>query len=50
MKCVLLLYRSQWYTECEQIDKNDRVYPHLWGYDILTCEDIDDFTNIKFVS
>ena len=29
MKCVLLLYRSQWYTECEQIDKNDRVYPHL---------------------
>ena len=25
-------------------------YPHMWRYDIFTCEDIDDFTDIKFVS
>ena len=25
-------------------------YPHMWRYDILTCEDINDFTAIKFVS
>ena len=25
-------------------------YLHMWRYDILTCEDIDDFTYIKFVS
>ena len=24
-------------------------YPHMWRYDILKCEDIDDFTDIKFV-
>ena len=24
-------------------------YPHMWKYDILTCGDIDDFTDIKFV-
>ena len=25
-------------------------YPHMWRYDIFTCEDIDDFGDIKFVS
>ena len=25
-------------------------YRPMWRYDILTCEDIDDFTDIKFVS
>ena len=25
-------------------------YPHMWRYDIFTCEYIDDFTDIKFVS
>ena len=25
-------------------------YPHMWRYDILAGEDIDDFTDIKFVS
>ena len=25
-------------------------YPHMWRYDIFTCEDIDDFIDIKFVS
>ena len=25
-------------------------YPHMGRYDILTCEDIDDFADIKFVS
>ena len=25
-------------------------YPHMWRHDIFTCEDIDDFTAIEFVS
>ena len=25
-------------------------YPHMRRYDIFTCEDIDDFSDIKFVS
>ena len=25
-------------------------YPHMWRYDIFTCEDIDDFSDINFVS
>ena len=25
-------------------------YPHMWRYDILTCEDIGNFTDIRFVS
>ena len=25
-------------------------YPHMWRYDILTCEDIDEFSDIGFVS
>ena len=47
--------KSYYYIKVSGIASGNKLiktirYPHMWRYDIFTCEDIDDFGDIKFVS
>ena len=52
---VYLNYLFIYYIKVSGIPSGNKLiktirYPHMWRYDILTCEDIDNFTDIRFVS
>ena len=51
----ILLHNTLYYIKVSGIASGNKLiktiqYPHMWRYDIFTCEDIDDFGDIKFVS
>ena len=51
----LHLITSIYYIKASGIPSGNKLikmirYPHMWKYAIVTCEDINDFTDIKFVS
>ena len=50
-----LLHTVVYYIKVSGIPSGNKLikmirYPHMWRYDIFTCEGIDDFTDIKFAS
>ena len=48
-RCVFYYIKASGIPSGNNLIKTIR-YPHMRRYDIFTCEDIDDFTDIEFVS
>ena len=52
---VYMNYLFIYYIKVSGIPSGNKLiktirYPHMWRYDILTCEDVDNFTDTRFVS